>query len=130
MVSLSEMVRNCCNNIIKRLAIVILSLIAISAIEAKQVTITPLSGSAWFLPLEELGYFSIVGDSLFIIGSASDTCAREALVDVQRIAVEEKTPMTLKTRPFPITGRKVLEQDGRIVILQDGKRYKIEGIEE
>lgn len=126
-VLLSATVSRAFNNIAKRLFIVLFGVLALSA-EAKQVTITPLNGSAWLFPTEELGYFSIGGDSLFIIRNAGDTCAREALVNIQRIAVEDATPTTIQTPAFPITGRKVLEQDGQIVILKDEKRYKIEGL--
>lgn len=126
-VLLSATAKRAFNNIAKRLLIVLFGLFALSA-EAKQVTITPLSGSAWFLPVEELGYFSILGDSLYIIRNAGDTCAREALVNLQRIAVEDVTPTTIKMPSFPITGRKVLEQDGQIVILRDRKRYGIGGL--
>lgn len=120
------MVKSNCNNIAKRLLIVFFSLIALAA-EAKQVTITPVRGSRWFLGVEEFGYLRIVGDSLIIIRNAGDTCAREALVNVQRIAVEESEPTVIKRVPFPIPGRKVLEPNGRIVIQQGGKRYGIRG---
>lgn len=124
---LSATVSRAFNNIAKRLFIVLFGLLALSA-EAKQVTITPLSGSAWFLSLTELRHLAIQGDSLYIIRNAGDTCAREALVNLQRIAVEDKTPTTIKTPSFPITGRKVLEPDGQVVILRDRKKYGIGGL--
>lgn len=53
---------------------------------------------------------------------------REALTDVRRIAVEEVEPTEMKVVPFPITGKKVLEPDGRIVIQQGEKKYGVEGM--
>lgn len=113
-----------------------MSLIAFSAIEAKQVTITPVRGSVWFLSLEQLSHLSIQGDSLIVYRNDGSEYGREALVDIRKIGVEEEKTTEIQAISFPIIGRngtstkgtaqKVLEPDGQIVILRDGKRYRIE----
>ena len=96
--------------------------------QAKQITITPVRGSAWFLSVEQLGHLSIQGDSLIVYSNDGFEYGREALTDVRRITVEEVEPTEMKVVPFPITGKKVLEPDGRIVIQQGEKKYGVEGM--
>ncbi len=115
------------NTIAKRLFIVFFCLLALVA-QAKQITITPRSGSAWNLALEDVGYLRVMGDSLIIVGNAGETCAREALVNVRKIAVEEQMPTGIKRVTFPLTGRKVIEPNGRIVIQKGEERYGVEGM--
>ncbi|MCQ2312791.1 MAG: hypothetical protein MJZ84_05020 [Paludibacteraceae bacterium] len=101
--------------------------------QAKQVTITPVRGSAWFLSVEQLGHLSIQGDSLIVYSNDGFEYGREALTDVRRIAVEESastsTP-TLRTRRAKVQtkGTKVLEPNGQIVILHGKRQYGIEGM--
>ncbi len=88
-----------------------MSLIAVTAIEAKQVTITPLSGSAWFLGLEQFGYAKVQGDSLIIYGKDGTEVHREALQEVHKIAVEKQQETQLKSVKANEEVIKILEDD-------------------
>ncbi len=99
-----------CNNIAKRLLIAFFCLVALVA-QAKQVTITPVRGSAWFLSVEQLGHLAIQGDSLIVYSNDGSEYGREALTDVRKIEVEQQQETRLKNVKAKDEAIKILEDN-------------------
>jgi len=107
--------------------------VATTAIHAKQLTITPVRGSVWFVDVDELGYLLIQSDSLIVYNNEGQPLSQNALKDTRRVSVED-TPAFLPSsyaaptshHSFDIIGRPTQpDHQGIYIVSEDHAMKKV-----